>query len=89
MCQTTEAILSQHEILRRPHKTPNPAECPQCSQAKSAFWLQVLFTILGVLVAVSAAYLMVATDSRLYLVFWIAYSVLRRMMKKKTHVKAD
>ncbi|OWR51293.1 hypothetical protein KGM_205988 [Danaus plexippus plexippus] len=50
--------------------------------------LRLIVTAIGILVAIFATYLIVSTDSNLYIVFWVCYSVLRRLMtKSKSKIK--
>ncbi|KAF9802915.1 hypothetical protein SFRURICE_015512 [Spodoptera frugiperda] len=70
-----------------------PEDCP-CkinAQKTQRRPLQLLFNVIGIIVALVATYLIVTTDSNIYLIFWICYSVLRRLTKSKSrsHVKSD
>ncbi|XP_073954523.1 uncharacterized protein isoform X2 [Choristoneura fumiferana] len=67
-----------------------PPDCP-CRRTpetvKSSIRLQIFFNVLGIFFALFAIYLMVTTNSNLYLIFWICFSVLRRMMGKTRTMK--
>ncbi|CAK1589210.1 unnamed protein product [Parnassius mnemosyne] len=85
ICETIEETLSQHKC--KPNcsckKLPLcPTGCSCMEDNKQTTALRLVFNALGILVAIIATYMIVTTDSKLYLVFWICYSVLRRMMLK-------
>ncbi|RVE49677.1 hypothetical protein evm_005652 [Chilo suppressalis] len=70
------------------------ASCPPGCSCKTDIannrTLALIFNALGILVAILATYMIINTDSKLYLVFWICYSVLRRMMlRSKEHLKSE
>ncbi|KAJ0172737.1 hypothetical protein K1T71_011876 [Dendrolimus kikuchii] len=99
MCTVTETVeepTSQHES--KPNHVPEstklknadacPLDCPYRKQNKYTKPVQIIFNAIGILVAILATYLIISTDSKLYLVFWICYSVLRRMMLKSKNALA-
>ncbi|CAG4960895.1 unnamed protein product [Colias eurytheme] len=66
-----------------------PVEC-LCKKKKSSNRMQLVFNAVGIMVAVLATYMIINTDSKLYIIFWICYSVLRRLMvKSRRHLKTD
>lgn len=71
-----------------PCRTTCPPGCP--CKTRSSKTSQMFFYAAGVVVAILAMYLIVSTDSKVYLVFWVVYSVLRRMIlkSKKVSLKA-
>ncbi|CAH2055877.1 unnamed protein product, partial [Iphiclides podalirius] len=92
ICQTIEENLLQHKCEPNcPCKNPPvcPPGCP-CRKESRRASTRLFFNALGILVAVLATYMIVTSDSKLYLVFWISYSILRRMMvkNKRGHAKA-
>lgn len=68
-----------------------PPDCPCKTEKKSIYTrpMQLLFNAISILVALIATYLIVTTDSNIYLIFWVAYSVLRRLSKSRSHAKSD
>ncbi|XP_047998715.1 uncharacterized protein LOC125236072 [Leguminivora glycinivorella] len=100
MCQTVKESVHKQQYADTQKSQPKtkmepvklektveicPLDCP-CRQ-KTSSYLPLLFNILGILFAVFATYMMITTDSNLYLIFWICYSVLRRMMGKNKGLK--
>lgn len=59
-----------------------PMDCPCRKQNTKSSYIPLLFNALGIIIALFATYLLITTDSKLYLIFWICYSVLRRVMAK-------
>ncbi|KAG6459739.1 hypothetical protein O3G_MSEX011573 [Manduca sexta] len=89
--QTVEEFVTKHEktleIEMKPKKVTFakntcPADC-SCRVKNTKTPLQIMFNAIGIIIAILATYLIVSTDSKLYLVFWVGYSILRKMMKKK------
>ncbi|XP_047027890.1 uncharacterized protein LOC124635974 [Helicoverpa zea] len=68
-----------------------PVDCPCKTKKESVFArpMALLFNAIGILVALIATYMIVTTNSNIYLVFWVAYSVLRRLSKSRSHIKSD
>ncbi|VVD02311.1 unnamed protein product [Leptidea sinapis] len=71
-----------------------PTTCPICnitdekaSKPKTKN-RNLIFNAVGILIAVLATYMIISTDSKLYIVFWIFYSVLRRLMVKTNAMKS-
>lgn len=93
---TKEITLSKTKMnLPSKSKTDLPPQalgCPpdcSCKKNTSRKGTQILFNAIGIIVALIATYLIVTTNSNIYLVFWVAYSVLRRLSKSRVHVKQD
>ncbi|CAG4937889.1 unnamed protein product [Parnassius apollo] len=85
ICETIEETLSQDKCKPNCPCKKLPLCPPGCSckeDNKQTAALRLVFNALGILVALLATYMIITTDSKLYLVFWICYSVLRRMMLK-------
>ncbi|KAF9422117.1 hypothetical protein HW555_002138 [Spodoptera exigua] len=83
----------QQKSKQEPQALGCPEDCP-CKmnvQKPQKRPLQLLFNLIGIIVALVATYLIVTTDSNMYLIFWICYSVLRRLTKSKSRsrVKSD
>jgi hypothetical protein len=51
----------------------------------------VFFNVLGIIFAIFVAYFIISTDSNIYLLIWVCYSVLRKMIGKSrtAHLKVD
>lgn len=54
---------------------------------KSGFY--TICTVIGILVAILSSYVLITTNSNLFLIFWITYSILRKIYRKKTDKKLE
>ncbi|XP_075982411.1 uncharacterized protein LOC142980735 [Anticarsia gemmatalis] len=71
---------------------PQTLGCPpDCSCKKTSPYkpMNLFFNAIGIIVALIATYMIVTSNSNLYLVFWVCYSVLRRLAKPRVHAKKD
>ncbi|PZC80107.1 hypothetical protein B5X24_HaOG215329 [Helicoverpa armigera] len=86
----TKPTLPQ-KTKQEPQALGCPADCPCKTKKESVFArpMSLLLNAIGILVALIATYMIVTTNSNIYLVFWVAYSVLRRLSKSRSHVKSD
>lgn len=73
-----------------------PVDCPCKTKKESRYEkpMRLMFNAIGILVALVATYLIVTTDSNIYIIFWVCYSILRRMSKSRlsvssSHAKSD
>lgn len=71
-----------------------PVDCPCKTQKENTYEkpMKLMFNAIGIIVALIATYLIVTTDSNIYIVFWVAYSILRRLSKSRlatSHAKSD
>lgn len=66
-----------------------PADCPCKEKPAKSKPMALFFNAIGILIALMATYMIVTTDSNIYLIFWVAYSILRRLTRSRSHAKSD
>ncbi|GBP77895.1 hypothetical protein EVAR_54278_1 [Eumeta japonica] len=77
-----EIIGNANAKLRTLRLSPRPL-----APEKSNYLFRVVFTIIGLLVSAYASYVIITTNSNLYLVLWVCYSVVRRLMRGNKKLK--
>ncbi|XP_059046718.1 uncharacterized protein LOC131842204 [Achroia grisella] len=83
ICETVEESILKPECKEDSatcNKLPNAICYRKHNNYNNA--IKVILNVLGIIVAILASYMIINTDSKLYIIFWLCYSVLRRMMLK-------
>ncbi|CAK1542705.1 unnamed protein product [Leptosia nina] len=83
VCQTIPEVEEPRGDSTQPTSYPYKKKDPSKR-------MRLIFNALGIVIAVLATYMIVSTDSKLYVIFWLCYSVLRRLMvKSRSHLKTE